>query len=90
MDIQYADIDHYDRNLDFTYDKKNFAGLPAYVDELKAQGIKFIPIVDPALITTEQNYLPYQRGLQQDVWIKWPSNMNPQASETINNNMVGK
>jgi alpha-glucosidase (family GH31 glycosyl hydrolase) len=34
-----------DRELDFTYDPVRFAGLPAYVRELKAKGIKFITIL---------------------------------------------
>lgn len=34
-----------DKNLDFTYDTVNFAGLPQYIDELKEQGIRFIIIL---------------------------------------------
>lgn len=89
LDIQYGDIDHFDRNLDFTYDKVNFAGLPSYIDQLKLQGIKFIIIIDPALIISEPNYGPYLRGQSQDVWIKWPKTTNPQFSETGNQNMLG-
>lgn len=89
FDIQHGDIDHFERQKDFTYDKVNFNGLPAYVDELKSKGIRFIPIVDPALVTNEPNYMPYVRGMKQDVWIKWPHDLNPQASETVNRNMLG-
>lgn len=87
--FQYADIDHFDRNLDFTYDPVNFAGLPQYVDQLKNEGIKFIIIIDPALNTEVPGYQPYIRGQQQDVWIKWPANNNPQYWETGNQNMLG-
>ena len=50
LDIQYADIDYFDRQLDFTYDPVNFAGLPAYINQIKQQGIRFIPILDPAIM----------------------------------------
>jgi maltase-glucoamylase len=50
LDIQYADIDYFDRQLDFTYDKVNFAGLPEYINQIKQQGIRFIPILDPAIM----------------------------------------
>jgi alpha-glucosidase (family GH31 glycosyl hydrolase) len=45
MDIQYADIDHFEENLDFTYDQTNFKGLPEYIRELKGKGIHFIIIL---------------------------------------------
>lgn len=66
--------------------------MPQYIDSIRANnGIRFIPIVDPALVTNEANYQPYQRGMQSDVWIKWDSDNNPQtqAGETVNRNMLG-
>ena len=45
QDVQYGDIDIMERELDFTYDKVNFAGLPEYIKELKEKGIKFITIL---------------------------------------------
>lgn len=92
LDIQYGDIDHFERNKDFTYDRTNFNGLPDYVKQLYSQyGIRWIPIVDPALVTNEPDYMPYQRGMQSDVWVKWPDDNNPQtqAGETVNRNMLG-
>lgn len=89
LDIQHGDIDHFERNKDFTYNKVAFAGLPDYVNELRSKGIRFIPIVDPALVTNEPDYQPYNRGMQSDVWIKWPQDINPQVSETVNRNMLG-
>ena len=56
-----GDIDHFERQKDFTYDKIRFANLSVYVDELKTKGIRFIPIVDPALVTNENDYLPFIR-----------------------------
>ncbi len=45
LDIQYADIDHFRDNLDFTYDQNNFKGLPEYINELRGKGIRFIIIL---------------------------------------------
>ena len=35
FDIQHGDIDHFERQKDFTYDKVKFNGLPAYVGNYK-------------------------------------------------------
>ena len=45
LDVQYADIDHFRKQLDFTYDEVNFKGLPQYIDELKQNGVRFIIIL---------------------------------------------
>ena len=34
-----------ERELDFTYAKDRFAGLPEYIKELKTKGIKFMTIL---------------------------------------------
>ena len=51
LDIQYADIDHFRKQLDFTYDEVNFKGLPQYIDELKTRGVRFIIILVSELQT---------------------------------------
>ncbi len=56
-----GDIDHFERQKDFTYDKIRFKDFPDYVNELKSRGIRFIPILDPALVTNENDYMPYIR-----------------------------
>uniref|UniRef100_A0A8D0H5K9 P-type domain-containing protein n=1 Tax=Sphenodon punctatus TaxID=8508 RepID=A0A8D0H5K9_SPHPU len=71
-DVQYADIDYMERQLDFTLNPK-FSGLPALVDKIKSEGMRFIIILDPAISGNETNYPPYTRGLQDDVFIKWPN-----------------
>ncbi|EMP39847.1 Maltase-glucoamylase, intestinal [Chelonia mydas] len=43
-DVQYADIDYMDRQLDFTL-SPNFTGLPALVDRMKKEGMRFIIIL---------------------------------------------
>ena len=44
-DVQYGDIDHMDRHIDFTYNKKKYAGLPEFVRSLKKDGLRYIIIL---------------------------------------------
>ncbi|XP_023931126.1 maltase-glucoamylase, intestinal-like, partial [Lingula anatina] len=73
QDVQYADIDHMDERKDFTVDPVNFAGLQDYFTHLQDNGMHIIIILDPALITNNTNYEPYDLGLQEDLYIKWPN-----------------
>ncbi|RLV82384.1 hypothetical protein DV515_00016705, partial [Chloebia gouldiae] len=43
-DVQYVDIDYMERNLDFTLSPR-FAGLPALIRKIKAEGMRFIIIL---------------------------------------------
>lgn len=85
-DVQYADIDHFEKQLDFTYDKVNFKGLPEYIRYLNSTGIRFIIILDPAINSEVKNYLPFESGTKDDIWIKWPTVNNPQKDEMQGNN----
>ena len=53
FDVQWGDIDYMDRRLDFTVNPTEFAGLAEFVDELHEVGMKFVPILDPAISTGE-------------------------------------
>lgn len=44
QDVQYADIDYMERQLDFVLDSE-FQGLPALVDQMRAEGMRFIFIL---------------------------------------------
>lgn len=44
QDVQYGDIDYMERQLDFVLDK-NFQNLPALVDRMRGEGMKFIFIL---------------------------------------------
>ncbi|KAL2301348.1 hypothetical protein Nmel_011919 [Mimus melanotis] len=71
-DVQYTDIDYMERNLDFTLSPK-FSGLPALINKIKAEGMRFIIILDPGISVNETNYYPaFSRGMDKDVFIKWP------------------
>ncbi|XP_031552826.1 maltase-glucoamylase, intestinal-like [Actinia tenebrosa] len=71
QDVQYGDIDYMVRQLDFTYDKDKFAGLPDYVRSIKKEGLRYIIILDPAIGANETTpYRPYDYGNTLDVWVK--------------------
>lgn len=76
QDVFYGDIDMMDNQGDFTYDQVNFAGLPDYIEEMKAQGIRFVPIVDPAIPSTRAGYDVFTRGLAADAYIKFANGSN--------------
>ncbi|KAK7085835.1 hypothetical protein SK128_017032, partial [Halocaridina rubra] len=91
LDVQYADIDHFDRRLDFTYDNDTFGGLPEYITELKEDGIHFIIILDPA-INAELDYDEYpvhERAMYEDVYIKWPQEQVPSENFGADDVMLG-
>ncbi|NWR66177.1 MGA protein, partial [Bucorvus abyssinicus] len=71
-DVQYSDIDYMERQLDFTLSPR-FAGLPALIDKIRAEGMRFILILDPAISGNETDYPAFTRGLEKDVFIKWPN-----------------
>ncbi|KAK2912661.1 sucrase-isomaltase, intestinal-like [Channa argus] len=71
-DVQYADIDYMDRQLDFVLDPK-FKNLSSLVNDMRRDGMRFIFILDPAISANETNYYPaFVRGKEADVFIKWP------------------
>nr|XP_025837997.1 putative maltase-glucoamylase-like protein FLJ16351 [Vulpes vulpes] len=70
-DVQHVDIDYMDRKLDFTL-SPNFQNLSLLIDEMKKDGMRFILILDPAISGNETQYLPFTRGQENNVFIKWP------------------
>lgn len=89
-DVQYADIDHMQERMDFTVDTENFDGLPEYFKELQSEGIRTIIILDPALITNVTGYIPYIRGVEKDIFIKWPNaSLSPDYNEFNRTDMLG-
>ncbi|KFV20490.1 Maltase-glucoamylase, intestinal, partial [Tauraco erythrolophus] len=72
-DVQYVDIDYMERQLDFTIGTR-FSGLPALVNRIKEEGMRFIIILDPTISGNEtDDYPPFTRGVEDDVFIKWPN-----------------
>ncbi|NWS64267.1 MGA protein, partial [Chunga burmeisteri] len=71
-DVQYADIDYMERQLDFTLNPR-FTGLPDLIKKIQEEGMRFILILDPAISGNETDYPAFTRGLEKDVFIKWPN-----------------
>ncbi|XP_075810057.1 putative maltase-glucoamylase 2 [Microtus pennsylvanicus] len=70
-DVQHVDIDYMTRKLDFTL-SPSFQNLGALIDQKKKNGMKFILNLDPAISGNETSYLPFIRGQENNVFIKWP------------------
>ncbi|NXI17419.1 MGA protein, partial [Irena cyanogastra] len=70
-DVQYVDIDYMERNLDFTLSPR-FAGLPALINKIKSEGMRFIIILDPAISGNETDYPAFTRGVADDIFVQWP------------------
>ncbi|KZS13425.1 Lysosomal alpha-glucosidase [Daphnia magna] len=90
-DIQYVDIDYMDKRRDFTIDPVNFADLPALVDEVKRDGLKFGIILDPAIAHELLGYPPFSRGDKDKVFVQWAnSTYKPDGQAANDNNLYGR
>ncbi|CAF1325747.1 unnamed protein product [Adineta steineri] len=71
-DVQWTDIDAMSSYLDFTYDEKNFHGLPDFVRNLQANGKHYVNIIDPGISSVQSpgSYLPYEEGLRKNIFMK--------------------
>uniref|UniRef100_H2ZBD9 alpha-glucosidase n=1 Tax=Ciona savignyi TaxID=51511 RepID=H2ZBD9_CIOSA len=72
FDVQYGDIDYMDRQLDFTIDPVNYAGLSDYVDKLRDDyKMRYVVILDPAISANESDpYPPFDGGITADIFIR--------------------
>ncbi|XP_043925917.1 maltase-glucoamylase, intestinal-like [Protopterus annectens] len=72
-DVQYADIDYMDRQMDFTLGEK-FRRLPEIIDKMHSEGMRVVVILDPAIAGNETDLYPaFTNGVKQNVFIKWPN-----------------
>jgi alpha-glucosidase (family GH31 glycosyl hydrolase) len=71
LDVQWTDIDAMSSSLDFTYDEKNYHGLPDLVRALQSDGKHYVNIIDPGISSTQSpgSYLPYDNGLKQGIFM---------------------
>lgn len=72
QDVQWNDLDYMDRNNDFTRNKKEFAKLPEFIENLHSMGMHYVPILDPGISAAEPRgtYPPFDEGLADQVFIK--------------------
>lgn len=69
MDLLYMDIDYMEGYKDFTTNEKNFPDFKAFVDEMKAQDVHLVPIID-AGVKIEEGYDIYEEGVKENHFCK--------------------
>lgn len=69
LDSIYLDIDYMERYKDFTVDKERFPDLKKLSDDMKAQGIHLVPIID-AGVKIEDGYDIYEEGVRKNYFCK--------------------
>ena len=60
-----------DNQADFTLNMTSFGDLPQFVNESASQGLRFIPILDPAINTEKENYRTHLNSMANQVYITW-------------------
>ncbi|WP_022767413.1 glycoside hydrolase family 31 protein [Butyrivibrio sp. NC2007] len=69
LDMIYMDIDYMERYKDFTVDESSFPEFPKFVEEMKARGIRLVPIID-AGVKVEEGYDVYDEGVEKGYFVK--------------------
>ncbi|MCX5451323.1 glycosyl hydrolase [Streptomyces sp. SID8375] len=65
----HLDIDHYDRHRVFTVDRQRYPDLPGLARELRADGVRLVSIVDPA-VKAEPGDIVYEGGVVADAFVR--------------------
>lgn len=69
MDMIYMDIDYMQDFKDFTLNEENFKDFPEFVQEMRKEGIRLIPIID-AGVKIEEGYPVYEEGVEKGYFCK--------------------
>lgn len=69
LDSIYLDIDYMERYKDFTVDNERFPDLAKLSEDMKAQGIRLVPIID-AGVKIEEGYDVYEEGVKNNYFCK--------------------
>lgn len=86
-----------DHQADFTIGE-NFTDLGDFVRSESANGLRFIPILDPAINTEKESYLAHDNALGAGVYVTWyndtlqPSKnctASPDNCQPLDNIMLG-
>lgn len=70
LDAIYLDIHYMDGYRVFTFDRVSFPNPKKLIDDLKVQGIRIVPIVDPG-VKEDPEYYIYQEGIREDHFCKY-------------------
>ncbi len=69
LDAVYLDIDYMDSYKDFTVSEERFPNFKEFVEEMRQQGIRLVPIID-AGVKIENGYDVYEEGRQYQFFCK--------------------
>lgn len=69
LDAIYLDIDYMESYKDFTVDDEKFPDFKGFVDELKADNIRLVPIID-AGVKIESDYDVFEEGVEKGYFCK--------------------
>ena len=69
LDMIYMDIDYMQDYKDFTLNEKEFSDFPDFVQGIKEQGIRLVPIID-AGVKMEEGYSVYEEGVKNNYFCK--------------------
>ncbi|MEU5363856.1 glycoside hydrolase family 31 protein [Streptomyces sp. NPDC005925] len=69
LDAVHLDIDRYDAHQVFTVDEDRFPGLPRLAEDLRADGIRLVSVVDPAVRAAPGNAV-YEAGTAGDAFVR--------------------
>ncbi len=69
LDTVYLDIDYMERYKDFTVSDEAFPNFREFVEEMKAQNIRLIPIID-AGVKIEEGYATYEEGVKNRYFVQ--------------------
>jgi alpha-glucosidase len=69
LEAVYMDIDYMEDYKDFTVDDKKFPEFSNFVDEMKAEHVHLVPIID-AGVKIEKDYPVYEEGVANDYFCK--------------------
>ncbi|HMD99042.1 MAG TPA: TIM-barrel domain-containing protein [Terriglobia bacterium] len=70
-DAIFFDIHYMDGYRVFTWDKSRFPDPPKLLSDLRQEGFRAVPIIDPG-IKIDPNYFAYQEGVKGDDFVKMP------------------
>ena len=69
LDMVYMDIDYMDHYKDFTVNPEEFPDFPGFVADMKAQGVRLVPIID-AGVKEEAGYSVCDEGKEKGYFCK--------------------
>lgn len=69
LDMIYMDIDYMQEYKDFTVNEENFPDFAQFVQEMKEEDVRLIPIID-AGVKIEKGYSVYEEGVEKGYFCK--------------------